>query len=516
MLIKPSAGGGGKGMHLVDNEAGLAAAIATARREAATSFGDDTLFLERFVSNPRHIEVQVLADSHGNTIHLGERECSLQRRHQKIIEEAPSALLDEATRDRIGKAAVDTAAAVNYAGAGTVEFIVSADAPGEFFFMEMNTRLQVEHPVTEMVTGLDLVEQQVRVAAGEKLSMTQQDLILNGHAVEARVYAENPARDFLPTGGRVIRLREPDGVGVRVDSSLLTGAEVGTTYDPMLAKVIAWGEDRDAALSTLDRALGETVILGVTTNLRFLRALINHPDVRAGKLDTGLVGREAETLTAGTAPISAYAAFALHHYLAGARTGMAPWDDSSGWRAGRPNAPIHWTVKNAFGETSDVRLRVSRDATMTLTINDGEPLTVAGFLAHDHLHVATAGISSRARIADDGDTTWIHIDGTTVELHDVPLERAAAEDGDADGEVRSPMPGTVLAVHVEPQQAVTKAAPLVVVEAMKMEHVLVAPIDGVTSDFALKVGQLVAVDQLLLTIHPDTPHPDDDPSAQEK
>lgn len=515
VLIKPSAGGGGKGMHLVEGEAGLAAAIVTARREAATSFGDDTLFLERFVSNPRHIEVQVLADSHGNTIHLGERECSLQRRHQKIIEEAPSALLDEAARDRIGKAAVDTAAAVNYAGAGTVEFIVSADAPDDFFFMEMNTRLQVEHPVTELVTGLDLVEEQIRVAAGEPLSIRQEDVILDGHAVEARVYAENPARDFLPTGGRVLQLREPDGADVRVDSSLLPDAEVGTTYDPMLSKVIAWGQDRDAALSALDRALGETVILGVTTNLRFLRALINHPDVRAGKLDTGLVGREIETLTAGTAPTAAYAAFALHHYLAGARHGLAPWDDSSGWRAGRPNAPIHWTVKNAFGETVDVRLRVKRDATMTLTINDDEPLRVDGFLAHEHLHVTTDGVSSRAMIADDGDTTWIHIDGVTVELHDVPLELAAADDGDAGGEVRSPMPGTVLAVHVGPQQTVTKTTPLVVVEAMKMEHVMVAPIDGVTSDFALKVGQQVAVDQLLLTIHPDTVHPEERPTAEE-
>ncbi|PRZ42701.1 acetyl-CoA/propionyl-CoA carboxylase, biotin carboxylase, biotin carboxyl carrier protein [Antricoccus suffuscus] len=516
VLIKPSAGGGGKGMHLVESEAGLASAIVTARREAATSFGDDTLFLERFVSNPRHIEVQVLADAHGHTIHLGERECSLQRRHQKIIEEAPSALLDQATRDRIGKAAVDTAAAVNYAGAGTVEFIVSADAPDEFFFMEMNTRLQVEHPVTEMVTGLDLVEQQLRVAAGEPLSMTQDDLVLNGHAVEARVYAENPARDFLPTGGRVLKLREPDGVDVRVDSSLLPDAEVGTTYDPMLAKVVAWGEDRAAALSRLDRALGETVVLGVTTNLRFLRALINHPDVRAGKLDTGLVGREIESLTAGTAPTAAYAAFALHHYLSGARHGLAPWDDGSGWRAGRPNAPVHWTVQNAFGETIDVRLRVTRDARMTLTINDNEPLPVDGFRAHDHLHVTTDGVSRRALIADDGDTTWIHIDGATAALRDVPLERAAADDAVTDGEVRSPMPGTVLAVHVEQQQSVAKATPLVVVEAMKMEHVLVAPIDGVTSDFALKVGQLVAVDQLLLTIHPDEAATDDTPTAKEK
>ena len=512
VLIKPSAGGGGKGMHLVESVDGLAAAIATARREAASSFGDDTLFLERFVTNPRHIEVQVLADGHGHTIHLGERECSLQRRHQKIVEEAPSALLDQATRDRIGKAAVDTAAAVAYTGAGTVEFIVSADAPDEFFFMEMNTRLQVEHPVTELVTGLDLVEAQIRVAAGEKLAYAQDDITLRGHAVEARVYAENPVRDFLPTGGRVLALHEPTGTDVRVDSSLLQGEHVATTYDPMLSKIIAWGPDRKTALSRLDRALGETAILGVTTNVRFLRTLLGHPDVRAGRLDTGLVGREVTDLTSGTTPTSAYAAFALHHYLSQSVDAMAPWGDASGWRAGRPNAPIHWTVKNAFGETTELRLRVHRDATMTLQIDTAEPIAIDAFLAHDHLHVVTEGVSTRALIADDGDTMWVHVDGVTAELHDVPLERAAADETDADGEVRSPMPGTVLAVHVGPGQTVTKTTPLVVVEAMKMEHVLVAPVDGVTSDFALKVGQQVAVDQLLMTIHPDT-HPDTHPGT---
>ena len=228
VLIKPSAGGGGKGMHLVEDPARLRDALATARREAASAFGDDTLFLERFVLRPRHIEVQVLADSHGNVVHLGERECSLQRRHQKVIEEAPSPLLDPQTRARIGAAACNTARSVDYLGAGTVEFIVSADRPDEFFFMEMNTRLQVEHPVTEAVTGLDLVEWQLRVAAGEKLTLVQDDIELNGHAIEARVYAEDPARGFLPTGGQVLGVLEPTGPGVRVDSSLLAGTTVGS------------------------------------------------------------------------------------------------------------------------------------------------------------------------------------------------------------------------------------------------------------------------------------------------
>src|SRR6476660_376377 len=248
VLVKPSAGGGGKGMRVVHEPSELASALTSARREAGSAFGDDTLFLERFVLNPRHIEVQVLADGYGNVVHLGERECSLQRRHQKVIEEAPSPLLDAATRARIGAAACDTARSVDYAGAGTVEFIVSADRPEEFFFMEMNTRLQVEHPVTELVTGWDLVEWQVRIAAGEKLTIGQSEIALQGHAIEARVYAEDPAHGFLPTGGDVLAVAEPDAAGVRVDSGLSAGMVVGSDYDPMLAKVVAHGTDRPAAL----------------------------------------------------------------------------------------------------------------------------------------------------------------------------------------------------------------------------------------------------------------------------
>ena len=275
------------------------AALTSARREAGAAFGDDTLFLERFVLNPRHIEVQVLADGYGNVVHLGERECSLQRRHQKVIEEAPSPLLDAATRARIGAAACDTARSVDYTGAGTVEFIVSADRPDEFFFMEMNTRLQVEHPVTEMVTGVDLVELQVRIAAGEKLPIAQDDITMTGHAIEARVYAEDPARGFLPTGGDVLDLAEPHGPGVRVDSGLARGTVVGSDYDPMLAKVIAHADDRPAALRALDRALADTAVLGVTTNIEFLRFLLADPDVVAGRLDTGLLDRRTTDFARG-------------------------------------------------------------------------------------------------------------------------------------------------------------------------------------------------------------------------
>ncbi|MGA8520526.1 MAG: biotin carboxylase N-terminal domain-containing protein, partial [Pseudonocardiaceae bacterium] len=289
VLIKPSAGGGGKGMRVVHRAQDLPEAITGARREARGAFGDATLLVERFIATARHIEIQVLADAYGAAVHLGERECSLQRRHQKIIEEAPSVLLDAATRARMGQRAVTVAQAVGYTGAGTVEFIVPADTPDQFFFLEMNTRLQVEHPVTELVTSLDLVQWQLRVAAGEPLRLRQNNIRIDGHAVEARIYAEDPALGFLPTGGQVLQLREPAGPGVRVDSGLALGDAVGSDYDPLLAKVIAHGPDRDTALRRLDAALAQTSILGLGTNVAFLRALLADADVQAGKLDTGLV-----------------------------------------------------------------------------------------------------------------------------------------------------------------------------------------------------------------------------------
>lgn len=310
VLLKPSAGGGGKGMRLVRDAADLADEIAAARREARASFGDDTLLVERWVDRPRHIEIQVLADGHGNVVHLGERECSLQRRHQKIIEEAPSVFLDAATRASMGEAAVQAARSCGYEGAGTVEFIVPGSDPSSYYFMEMNTRLQVEHPVTELVTGLDLVEWQLRVAAGERLPYEQKDITLTGHAVEARVCAEDPSRGFLPSGGTVLSLREPQGDGVRTDSGLSEGTEVGSLYDPMLSKVIAYGPDRATALRKLRAALAETVTLGVQTNAGFLRRLLAHPAVVAGELDTGLVEREADGLVSGDVPEEVYEAAA--------------------------------------------------------------------------------------------------------------------------------------------------------------------------------------------------------------
>ncbi len=302
LLIKPSAGGGGKGMRLVESPSALPAELAAARREALGAFGDATLLLERFVERPRHIEVQVLADTHGTVVHLGERECSLQRRHQKIVEEAPSPLLDDEQRAALGAQAVAAARACGYVNAGTVEFIVSGLDPDAAYFMEMNTRLQVEHPVTELVWGVDLVELQLRIAAGQALPFAQSDLAPSGHAIEARVYAEDPVAGFLPSSGTVLSLAEPSGPDVRVDSGLLPGAEIGTTYDPLLAKVIARGADRDEALRRLDDALADTTILGLATNIGLVRGLLADEDVRAGRLDTGLVERVAPALTAGGPP----------------------------------------------------------------------------------------------------------------------------------------------------------------------------------------------------------------------
>ncbi len=505
VLVKPSAGGGGKGMRLVHQPEALREALTSARREAASSFGDDTLFLERFVLRPRHIEVQVLGDTHGTVLHLGERECSLQRRHQKIVEEAPSPLLTPAQRERYGALAVDVARAVDYTGAGTVEFIVPGDSPDEPFFMEMNTRLQVEHPVTELVTGIDLVEQQVRVAAGERLSFGQDDVRLVGHAVEARIYAEDPARGFLPTGGTTLVLREPSGEGVRTDSSLLAGAPVGTTYDPMLAKVIASAPDRTTALSRLDQALADTVVLGVGTNTRFLRHLLRHPDVRAGALDTDLVERDLDDLIDRTVPVAAYAAFALGRLaeLQPAAATADPWDVPDGWRLSGTPAPLHWDVAGPDGE----RLRITLTGGSRMLVGEALHDVGAEELSGGWL-VSVDGTAVPAHVVTDGSRTWVHADGTTVALTELPPAPLHAEAASADAAVRSPMPGTVVAVHVADGSPVDAGTPLLAVEAMKMEHALTAPTAG-TVELLVRVGDQVRVDQELAVVHPAGPAPSD-------
>ncbi|MGO4618222.1 biotin carboxylase N-terminal domain-containing protein [Nocardia sp. 2YAB30] len=504
VLVKPSAGGGGKGMRRVDDPDRLADALVSARREAAAAFGDDTLFLERFVTRPRHIEVQILADRFGNVLHLGERECSLQRRHQKVIEEAPSTLLDADTRARIGAAACNTARSVDYVGAGTVEFIVSADRPDEFFFMEMNTRLQVEHPVTELVTGVDLVECQVRVAAGQKLAVAQDDIRMVGHAIEARVYAEDPGRGFLPTGGTVLDLAEPEGRGVRVDSGLRVGTLVGSDYDPMLSKVIAHAGDRTAALAALDRALADTVVLGVTSNIEFLRFLLADPDVAEGRLDTGLLDRRVAEFHPATVGDEEFVAAAACHWLRRwPRTQGNPWDVPSGWRIGA-DAPT--PIRLAGGDRVE---HVSLSGTPdhgTVRIGDGEISSLtATFTGRVEsytgvLTLTVDGLRREYRVAEQDGHLWVAgPSGVAVlrEVAEVDVRGGAEHVGDA--ELRSPMPGSVIAVPVATGATVAAGAPVVIVEAMKMEHSLTAPVAG-TVELLVEPGAQVRLDQVLARI----------------
>jgi acetyl-CoA/propionyl-CoA carboxylase biotin carboxyl carrier protein len=519
VLIKPSAGGGGKGMRVVSAAAELPDALVSARRTAVAAFGDGTLLVERYVPTPRHIEIQVLADTSGHVIHLGERECSLQRRHQKIIEEAPSPLLSAGQRSAMGAAAVAAARSVGYAGAGTVEFIVAGDAPDDFFFMEMNTRLQVEHPVTELVYGLDLVEWQLRVAAGEALTFGTGDLPMNGHAVEARVYAEDPSRGFLPTGGVVLGVRSPAGAGVRVDSALAPGVAVTSDYDPMLAKVAAWGPDRATALRRLDAALADTVVLGVGTNVSFLRGLVVDPDVVAGRLDTGLVERIAaraataadQELADGGASAALLAA-ALARTLAREPAGPVtnPWDIPDGWRPGE-RAWTELRLSPGSGAAVAVRVRGLASSGAEVAVADGAPVAArASFAARragdgTDLVLTYDGRTVRFAYAVDGETTWLGRDGAAWAIADAPpAALRGARAGSADGTVRSPMPGTILAVHVTTGDVVSAGQPVLVVEAMKMEHTVTAPLGGVVNELTAKAGQQVRMDEPLAVIGPQS------------
>ncbi len=512
VLLKPSAGGGGKGMRLVHRSEELLAEAAAARREAAGAFGDDTLFIERFVQRPRHIEVQVFADAHGAAVAFGERECSLQRRHQKIVEEAPSPLLDDAQRAAMAEQAVAAAKACGYRNAGTIEFIVSADRPEEFFFMEMNTRLQVEHPVTEMVWGVDLVELQLRVAAGEPLPFTQGELAPTGHAVEARIYAEDPDHGFLPSSGPVLALREPSGTGIRVDSSLLDGTVVGSTYDPMLSKVIAWGPDRATALSRLDGALADTTVLGVRTNTGFLRRLLDHPAVVDASLDTELVERELDALAAGRAPDEVLAAVAITRSLLrlpspdAADGGVGdPWQLQGGWRVGDDA----WTISHEDLDDRAVTLSVRGGRAGTPFEVRGDDGSIARWSARWHdgsvSLVGADGARHRFRVAVEPgtDALWLGRDGevwcSTPTDRDHGISASAAS---SDGAIVSPMPGTVTAVLLAPGDSVDADQAVVVVEAMKMEHTLTAPVAGVLAEVPVSVGDKVALKQLLAVVEP--------------
>ena len=488
LLVKAAAGGGGRGMRVARSADELDEALAAARREARGAFGDDRVFIERFLGRARHLEVQLIADAHGNVVHLGERECSLQRRHQKVIEESPSPVVDAQLRERLGSEAVALAQAAGYAGAGTVEFIADFDDPAEHYFLEVNARLQVEHPVTELVTGLDLVELQLRVAAGQPLPLTQADVVLRGHAIEARITAEDPSRDFLPTAGRILAYDRPEPRAARVDDAIEVGTVVGTSYDSLLAKVIVHAEDRPGALRRLGRALAETTILGVTTTTGYLRGLVADPAVVAGELDTGLIERRsAPPLPIDDAGVAHAAGMLLVADSAPpAGAGDGPFARADGWRLGGRRAGSHWRMSVGGGEPVEVDVTAADVAITHRTAPGRFTIDQRG----DWL------------LAHDGDVDWIGHNGYAWPVR--RLSAAETEAAETDGALRAPMPGQVLLVPVAVGDTVSAGDPVVVLESMKMELVLTAPIDGSVTELTVAPGDQVKLDQPLARVQENT------------
>jgi acetyl-CoA/propionyl-CoA carboxylase biotin carboxyl carrier protein len=474
-------------MRIVRDPGALADGLAAARREALAGFGDDSLLVERYVERARHVEVQILADSHGNVVHLGERECSLQRRHQKVVEESPSPVVTPAIREPLCAAAVELARAAGYVGAGTAEFLVSADDPTEWFFLEVNARLQVEHPVTELVTGLDLVEQQLLVAAGAPLAFTQDEVTFDGHAIEVRVCAEDPSADFLPAVGELVAYREPEGEGIRVDSGVEAGTQVTPFYDSLLLKVIAYGADRDAAVERLDLALGDLRLLGLPTNGGFLRRLINLNRVRAGDMDTGLIDRgEAEVLPPASEEREALVAFAASQSRElRAGEGDDPWQALVGFRLDGP-APLKLEVAARGG--------------------DPVPVSVAGAPGEETVTIAgdeafTAGPAWAWEIASSGGETWVAAGPEAFAFRVIePVVEGNATA--AQGTLEAPMPGTVLELRVSPGESVVEGQVLVVIESMKMEMSLTAPVETTVIDVLVAAGDGVKQGQSLVELEP--------------
>jgi len=505
VVIKAVAGGGGRGMRVVRRAAEFAAALASARQEAASAFGDDSVLIERYLERPRHIEMQVFADSHGNAVHLYERDCSTQRRHQKVIEEAPAPGLDPPWRAAMGEAAVAAAQAVGYVGAGTVEFVVDG---GGFWFLEMNTRLQVEHPVTEMITGLDLVEWQLRVAAGERLPAMQDSIARYGHAIEARLYAEDPARDFAPSIGRIARLRlPPTADGVRVDTGVRDGDSVSVHYDAMVAKVICHGRERAEALGRLSLALDACEIAGVTTNLDMLRRIVAHPAFVAGGIDTGFIGAHAgELLTPRTAPspeVLAAAALGvlLEESEAAAREAAAsadpysPWHARDGWWLNTARERVLDFV--ADGSSCPVRLCRSSGG-WRIAVGAASLLGRASRAADGRIAVELGGIREWAAMTRFGEDVTLRWRGETWRLT-LPDPAVAAEARDeSGGRLTAPIPGQVTAVHAVPGQRVVRGEVLVVLEAMKTVFRLTALSDGTVAEVLCRTGEMVEEEQVLV------------------
>ncbi|MFM8795500.1 MAG: acetyl/propionyl/methylcrotonyl-CoA carboxylase subunit alpha [Betaproteobacteria bacterium] len=513
VLIKASAGGGGKGMRRVDRSEDFAAALASCQREAKASFGDDHVLVERYVTRPRHIEIQVFADTHGNAVHLFERDCSVQRRHQKVLEEAPAPGLSDVRRAEMGAAAVAAARAVGYVGAGTVEFIAEPTADGDlrFFFMEMNTRLQVEHPVTEAITGLDLVEWQLRVAAGQPLPLQQEQLQRRGHAIEARLCAENPEAGFLPATGTLQVLRWPEHVAFerhdalpRVDAGVREGDAISPYYDSMIAKLIVWGEDRPQALARLDAALAQTHIVGLHTNVAFLRRTVQCPSFAQADLDTALIEREREALFApsGLSMPLAVAALALHELQAeaAALAGPDPWSRSDGWRL---HGPATRSLSYTEGEQV-VEAQLLQSPQGLVLAFDGQTWPLSGQQRPHHspglFDLALGPWRCSAQVYAHGQHRAVFASGGTRVLQRLDLMAQAGQAEAHAGGLKAPMPGKVSAYLAAAGQAVVKGQAVAVMEAMKMEHTLVAPRDGVIEALLYAPGDQVAEGAELLKL----------------
>ena len=504
VLIKASAGGGGKGMRIVEKTAEFAAALASCRREAKASFGDERVLLEKYLTRPRHIEIQVFADTQGDALYLFERDCSVQRRHQKVLEEAPAPGMSQARRNRMGEAAVAAAKAIGYVGAGTVEFIAEpgkGKSAGTFYFMEMNTRLQVEHPVTEMITGLDLVEWQLRVAAGEPLPRTQDELAINGHALEARIYAEDPAKDFLPSTGRIAHLATPvESRHVRIDSGVRAGDAITPFYDPMIAKLIVWDTDRPAALARMRGALEQFQVVGVSTNSEFLARLVACAAFAGADLDTGLIERNRAELFAAQAlagdEVLALAALAellaierrAAERAAASGDPYSPWGTCDGWRLNQDN---HHILVFRQGEREQAVSAHYRPGRFELELPGGRHTLTGAWQPDGSLTAWLEGVVLHANVVQSGRTVDIFFRGSRyrLELHDPALHEIESEAHG--GNLRAPMPGKIIAVLIKSGAKVEKGTPLVILEAMKMEHTIIAPGGGTVKEIHFKVGEQV-------------------------
>ncbi|QEL54771.1 acetyl-CoA carboxylase biotin carboxylase subunit [Chromobacterium paludis] len=485
VLIKASAGGGGKGMRIVEKSEDFAAALASCQREARASFGDDKVLVEKYLTKPRHVEIQVFADKLGGCVYLFERDCSVQRRHQKVLEEAPAPHLPQATRQAMGEAAVAAARAVGYVGAGTVEFIMDVDT-GKFYFMEMNTRLQVEHPVTEMITGQDLVAWQLAVAAGGALPLKQEQLAMCGHAIEARIYAEDPDKGFLPSTGALVHLATPvESAHVRIDTGVEQGDAISPFYDPMIAKLIVWGETREAALRQMDAALAQYQIVGLSSNVSFLRRIVNHPSFASGQVDTGLIARHHDELLPPPAAPSAKQLALLA--LAEALAQQAPYPAAAGWRLNGEQ-----TRRFAFRldeEEYSATLRHQADGFIVSV--DGQSFAARAQLQGSQLLAVLDGSTVKATVARHGAQRVLFENGERLALEWVDPYAYTELGVHGETHLKAPMPGRVVALLAEIGKKVAKGSPLLILEAMKMEHTITAPGDGVVQDFYFAAGEQV-------------------------